>query len=163
MHFDFGSVLVFVGLAAVFLAATLALGRLVRPATPDRRKGLVYECGETPLGPSWFNFNPRFYLIALVFLIFDVEVAFTYPVAAVFRRWVRGGEGARAGLEIALFLLVLLAGLVYVLGRRDLTLTWVAAGPEEPVDDAEGPNAAGGTASAPIAAERYASASEPGA
>jgi NADH-quinone oxidoreductase subunit A len=126
MHFDFGSVLVFVGLAAAFLGATLALGKLVRPATPDARKGLVYECGEAPLGPSWFNFNPRFYLVALVFLVFDVEVAFTYPVAVVFRRWVASGRGAQAIVEIGVFIAVLVLGLGYVLAKGDLAWASVA-------------------------------------
>ena len=141
MHFDFGSVLVFVALAAAFLAATLALGSLLRPATPDAKKGLVYECGETPIGRGWFNFNPRFYLIALVFLIFDVEVAFTYPVATVFRRWVSQGRGARAGLEIAAFVGVLVVGLVYVMARGDLT--WAVGGAHQDGEPADAAPASG--------------------
>src|ERR1700749_251187 len=81
MPIEFLNLLIFVGLAAVFLLVTLAAGRLLRPSTPTVEKGLGYECGERPMGPGWFNFNPRFYVVALIFLIFDVEVAFTYPVA----------------------------------------------------------------------------------
>ena len=55
---------------------------------------MIYECGEKPIGPAWFNFNPRFYIIALVFVIFEVEIAFMFPVASVFK-CVRG-QAARA-------------------------------------------------------------------
>ena len=120
MLFHFASVLVFLLVACGFLGVTLLVGRLVRPSTPSFAKGQVYECGEQPLGASWFNFNPRFYVVALVFLIFDVEIAFTYPVAAVFRRWVQGGEGLVAFAEIAAFIAVLGLGLAYVWRRADL-------------------------------------------
>jgi NADH-quinone oxidoreductase subunit A len=117
---EFASVLIFVLLAAVFLLATLTVGRLLRPSAPNPAKGETYECGEHAVGSSWFNFNPRFYLVALVFLIFDVEVAFTYPVATVFQRWVARGEAAVAFVEIALFIAVLALGLAYVWRRGDL-------------------------------------------
>ena len=120
MMIEFASVLIFVVLAGVFLLATLSLGRLVRPSAPNRAKGATYECGEQPLGSGWFNFNPRFYIVALVFLIFDVEVAFTYPVATVFHRWVARGDGGVAFFEIALFIAVLGLGLGYVWRRGDL-------------------------------------------
>ncbi len=120
MQFQFGSALAFVVIACLFLFVTLLLGRLLRPATQNRDKGTVYECGETPLGGGWFNFNPRFYIVALVFLIFDVEVAFTYPVATVFQRWVGRGDGALAFVEIAAFVLILALGLAYVWVKGDL-------------------------------------------
>jgi NADH-quinone oxidoreductase subunit A len=80
----------------------------------------VYECGEKPLGGGWFNYNPRFYIVALAFLIFDVEVAFTYPVATVLRRWIATGEGLVALVEIGAFVLVLGFALAYVWARGDL-------------------------------------------
>jgi NADH-quinone oxidoreductase subunit A len=120
LSFHFASVLVFLLVACGFLAATLLIGKLPRPATPTRAKGEVYECGEQPLGGGWFNFNPRFYVVALVFLIFDVEIAFTYPVATVFRRWVASGDGLVALLEIGAFIAVLALGLAYVWRRGDL-------------------------------------------
>ena len=128
MSFHFASVLVFLLVACGFLAVTLLIGKLLRPATPTRAKGEVYECGEQPLGGGWFNFNPRFYVVALVFLIFDVEIAFTYPVATVFRRWVASGDGAVALLEIGAFIAVLALGLAYVWRRGDLE--WLR--PERP-------------------------------
>ncbi|MES1172444.1 MAG: NADH-quinone oxidoreductase subunit A [Bacteroidota bacterium] len=120
MPAEFANVLVFALLAALFLLVTLTVGRLVRPSAPTAVKGETYECGERALGGGWFNYNPRFYVVALVFLIFDVEVAFTYPVATVFRRWVARGDGGGAFLEIALFMAVLALGLAYVWRRGDL-------------------------------------------
>jgi NADH-quinone oxidoreductase subunit A len=80
----------------------------------------VYECGEQAIGAAWFNFNPRFYVVALVFLIFDIEIAFTYPVATVFRRWLATGDGAVAFAEIGCFIALLAFGLAYVWRRGDL-------------------------------------------
>lgn len=120
MQFHFAAVLVFLLVACLFLAITLTLGRLVRPSTPTPEKGAVYECGEQALGAGWFNFNPRFYVVALVFLIFDIEVAFTYPVAVVFNRYVATGVGGLALAEITAFIAVLSLGLAYVWRRGDL-------------------------------------------
>jgi NADH-quinone oxidoreductase subunit A len=66
------------------------------------------------------NFNIRFYLTALIFVIFDVEVAFIYPVAVVFRDWVLRGKGLFALTEILVFVGILFVGLVYVWAKRDL-------------------------------------------
>lgn len=131
MPFHFGAVLAFALMACAFVGVTLLAGRLIRPATPNAIKGTVYECGETAMGGSWFNFNPRFYVVALVFLIFDVEVVFTYPVATVFRRWVAQGDGLLAFVEIALFVLVLAVGLAYVWRRGDLEWLRTVPAPED--------------------------------
>jgi NADH-quinone oxidoreductase subunit A len=120
MPIEFASLFIFVLLGAGFLLLTLTLGKLLRPSAPSVDKGLGYECGERPLGSGWFNFNPRFYVIALVFLIFDVEVAFTYPVAVVFKRWVSRGDAGQALVEIGAFIAVLAFGLGYVWRRGDL-------------------------------------------
>jgi NADH-quinone oxidoreductase subunit A len=120
MAFHFASVLVFLLVGCAFLAITLSLGKLVRPHVPSPQKGAVYECGEQALGAGWFNFNPRFYVVALIFLIFDIEIAFTYPVATVFSRWLATGDGALAFFEIAAFVAVLAFGLAYVWRRGDL-------------------------------------------
>jgi len=80
----------------------------------------TYECGEAPVGPAWFNFNPRFYIIALIYIVFDVEIAFVYPVATVFKRWVDQGSGVFALIEIFLFVAILMLGLVYVWVKGDL-------------------------------------------
>ena len=101
----------------------LGLGWLLRPKVDEEQKLGIYECGETPMERAWFNFNPRFYIVALVFLIFDVEVAFTYPVAVVFKKWVAQGNGLYAFFEILLFVGILGVGLAYVWIKGDLE--WV--------------------------------------
>ena len=120
MHFDLANILVFLVMGGVIVFATLALGKLIRPAVEGRAKLEIYECGEHPIHGAWFNFNPRFYIVALIFLIFDVEVAFTYPVGVVYRRWVAEGAGAVAFFEIFLFVAILMLGLAYVWKRGDL-------------------------------------------
>ena len=120
MNFQFANVLVFVLLGAITAALMLGLGFLLRPANPQARKLTTYECGELPSGSAWINFNIRFYLIALVFVIFDVEVAFLYPVAVAFREYVLQGRGVLAFVEILSFLAILFVGLIYVWAKKDL-------------------------------------------
>ncbi|MDF1565944.1 MAG: NADH-quinone oxidoreductase subunit A [Deltaproteobacteria bacterium] len=123
MAFDFATVLVFTLVAVGFLAGALLVGSWVRPDIPDPEKATVYECGERPIGPAWFKFNPRFYLVALVFVIFDVEVAFMFPVVAIYREWVQAGHGLVAFLEIFAFVGILSVALAYVWASGDLA--WV--------------------------------------
>jgi NADH-quinone oxidoreductase subunit A len=129
MYFQFANVLVFFALAFVLCGLMLGLGLLLRPSNPSLGKLSTYECGEPPSGPAWINFNIRFYLIALVFVIFDVELAFVYPVVAVFRNWVTHGRGAFALAEIATFVGILAVGLVYVWVKGDLE--WLKRIPRE--------------------------------
>ena len=129
MYFDFGNVLVFLFLGFVLAAIMLGLGRLLRPANPDAAKLSSYECGEPVTGSAWINFNIRFYLVALVFLVFDVELAFMYPVMAVFKGWIADGRGLFALAEILLFIAILAVGLVYVWAKGDLE--WVKRVPAE--------------------------------
>src|SRR4029079_16978021 len=68
----------------LFLFSNLVLGWLVRPSVPNEEKYEVYECGEPTIGSSFVQFDLRFYVVALLFIIFDVEVAFFFPWAAVF-------------------------------------------------------------------------------
>src|SRR5688572_25405394 len=103
MLFDFANVLVFVILGAAFVGVNLLIGRLLRPANPQERKLSAYECGEPASGSAWMNFNIRFYIIALIFIIFEVEIAFLFPVATTFRRWIENGQGVFAFVEIFVF------------------------------------------------------------
>jgi len=120
MYFELANILLFAILAFFVVFILLVITRLVRPYAPSQEKNSTYECAERPVGQAWFNFNPRFYIIALIFLIFDVEVAFTYPVAVVFRRWVEQGKGGVAFVELAVFIGILLIGLAYVWVKGDL-------------------------------------------
>lgn len=74
----------FAAIGIIFLLANLILGRFVRPANPTPEKLEVYECGEPAIGSSFIQFDLRFYVVALLFIIFDVEVAFFFPWATVF-------------------------------------------------------------------------------
>lgn len=74
----------FAGVAALFLFANLVIGRLVRPNLPNEEKLEVYECGEPVIGSSFVQFDLRFYVVALLFIIFDVEIAFFFPWGTVF-------------------------------------------------------------------------------
>ncbi len=74
----------FAGVAGLFLFVNLLLGRFLRPHLPNEEKLEVYECGEPVIGSSFVQFDLRFYVVALLFIIFDVEVAFFFPWATVF-------------------------------------------------------------------------------
>jgi len=120
MLMAYASVAAFFIVAAAFVFGALVVGRLVRPHNLYAKKLTTYECGEEPVGQAWFNFNPRFYIIALVYIVFDVEIAFLYPIASVFRRWVDQGRGLFALLEVLVFVGILLFGLAYVWVKGDL-------------------------------------------
>jgi len=76
--------LIFLGVAVFFVFIHLMLGKLIRPARPDPEKLTIYECGEPTIGSAWIQFDVRFYVVALLFVMFDVEVAFFFPWAVVF-------------------------------------------------------------------------------
>jgi len=76
--------LLFVAVGAGFILVHLLAGKLIRPNKPYAAKGTIYECGEPTIGSAWIQFDLRFYVVALLFVIFDVEVAFFFPWAVVF-------------------------------------------------------------------------------
>ncbi|MBI2092071.1 MAG: NADH-quinone oxidoreductase subunit A [Deltaproteobacteria bacterium] len=117
---DFALVLIFAVLGILFIFGSLLAGSFLRPKNPNPVKSEIYECGEPSKGSGWINFNMRFYLIALIFVIFDVEAALMFPVAAVFKKWLLSGNGILALAEIGLFVLILAAGLLYVWVKKDL-------------------------------------------
>lgn len=123
MLFNFATVGAFLVLAFIFVFASLAASRLVAPHNPYPEKAVTYECGEPPIGPSWIRFNNRFYIIAMIFLLFDVEIVFILPCAVIFRSWAGGAVGWFIFLEIFIFVLILLGGLAYVWAKGDLS--WV--------------------------------------
>ena len=131
MYFNFGNVLIFFLFGAVFVILNLFMSRLIRPAKPSAEKGSTYECGEIPLGGSWIQFNMRFYVIALVFLVFEVEVIFMFPWAVVLQP-----IGVYALVEMLLFIAILLVGYAYVWRKGDLD--WVMASSVEVNDPASG-------------------------
>ena len=105
--------------------------RLLAPNNPNKEKLTSYECGEDALGSAWAPFNTRFYVIALVFLLFDVEMVFILPWATVFGNHDLANMDKRWGwlslTEMFIFLGILILGLVYVWRKGDLE--WVKAKP----------------------------------
>lgn len=79
-----GYILLFLVVGIGFILVHLLVGKLVRPAKPNPEKLTIYECGEPTIGSAWVQFDLRFYVIALLFVIFDVEVVFFFPWAVVF-------------------------------------------------------------------------------
>jgi NADH-quinone oxidoreductase subunit A len=115
--------------------------RLLSPNKPNPEKLTSYECGEEPTGSAWLPFNSRFYVIALIFLLFEVEMVFVFPLAIVFGshdaiaiepRW-----GKLALIEMFLFLGILFLGLIYVWVKGDLD--WIKPEPVRPVADSSIP------------------------
>lgn len=78
------SVTLFVAFGAAFVFLNMLVGAVARPQVPNPEKAAVYECGEPSIGSSWVQFDLRFYIVALVYLIFDVEVALFYPWAVAY-------------------------------------------------------------------------------
>lgn len=128
--FNFANVLVFFLAGVAFVYVNLAVGALLRPRKYGRDKMRIYECGEPTIGSSWVRYNIHFYMIALVFLVFDVDVVFLFPVAAALKWFVQQGLGWLAFSEIMTFVGVLLLGLVYA--WRYGNLDWVR--PELPYE-----------------------------
>jgi NADH-quinone oxidoreductase subunit A len=118
--FDFGLIVIFLAVGMGFMFAALLVGALVRPRRLRQERNATYECGESPIGKGWYNFNPRFYMLAILFLIFDVEIAVTYPVVAVLRSWAERGQGLAAYFEILIFVIIIVTGLVFLWVRGDL-------------------------------------------
>jgi|TARA_B100000029_G_scaffold25250_2_gene24899 NADH-quinone oxidoreductase subunit A len=118
MYRDFGTVLVAALLGIIMVAVPLIVQWLIAPSKKTKEKLETYECGEESEGSAWLQFNIRFYVIALIFLIFDVEVVFLFPWAVVFKEL-----GLLAMVEMGIFLVILIIGLAYVWVKSDLD--WV--------------------------------------
>src|SRR5918993_1809212 len=90
------SVTIFIAFGAGFVLVNMIVGQLARPQIPNPEKLTVYECGEPVIGSSWVQFDLRFYIVALVYLIFDVEVALFYPWAVAY------GDAAALGQSLGM-------------------------------------------------------------
>jgi NADH-quinone oxidoreductase subunit A len=122
---EFGKALIFIFIGVIFVILGLFGAWIFRPRRPYPEKNATYECGEEPVGSAWIRLNVRFYVIALVFLIFDVEVAFLFPWALVYRQF-----GLFGFLEMAVFLVILFVGYAYIWIHGDLE--WDKPQPEIP-------------------------------
>src|SRR5438132_6841744 len=109
MNLAYVAILVSFGIAGIVVAVLLGAGAFLRPRKPSVVKGEAFECGNPPTGPAWGRFSVKFYLTAILFIVFDVEVVFLYPWAILFRRL-----GVFGFVEMLIFVAILSLGLGYV-------------------------------------------------
>jgi NADH-quinone oxidoreductase subunit A len=105
-----------VGVVLVF--GTLALARVLSPAVPTREKVTTYESGIDPIGRGWAQANVRYYIFALLFVVFDVEAVFLFPWAVVFEEL-----GTQAFVEMVIFIAILAIALLYAIKKK--VLEWL--------------------------------------
>ena len=141
---EFGKVFIFLLMGILSVGATLFLSRLIAPRNPTPLKLTSYECGEEPSGSSWVQFNSRFYVIALIFLLFDVEMVFIFPWTTVFAQesLIRAVPewGWISLVEMFVFVLILIIGLLYVWKKGDLD--WIKPSQQIPHVDSAIPRSA---------------------
>lgn len=114
----FGEVLLFIIAGVIFILVTLFVARMIRPHRPNPEKLSTYESGEEPISAAWSQFNIRFYIIALIFLLFEVEIVFLFPWSTVFANKklieeTNGLWGWFTLIEMLTFIFVLALGLAY--------------------------------------------------
>lgn len=114
---EYSSVVIFAGLIVVFGVVSLAVARLLRPARPEPAKLMNYECGAEPIGPAWVRFPAGFYLVALVFILFDTLAIFLFPWALILRSAGLGAFWIVTGF-------VGIVGLGWLYAQREGVLEW---------------------------------------
>lgn len=112
---EFGKIFAFILLAIVFVVVSLFFAKIIAPKRESKEKFTIYECGENPIGSPWVKFNIRFYIVALIFLIFDVEIVLLIPWVYVYQDY--GFSGFWVGF---VFLFVLVLGIAYEWKKGDL-------------------------------------------
>lgn len=110
-------IVVYLALIVAFAVVSLAVAHLLGPRRPSPAKSQVYECGAEPIGQAWVRFPVGFYLVALVFIVFDVLAVFLFPWALALR-----GLGARGVAAMVLFLAII--GLGWLYAYRERILEW---------------------------------------
>ena len=109
---------IFAIVGAVLVFGTLGLSRLVRPNVPTEAKYTTYESGIDPIGTGWAQTNVRYYVFALLFVVFDVEAVFLFPWAIVFE-----DLGTQAFVEMTIFIGILALALLYAIKKK--VLEWL--------------------------------------
>lgn len=122
---EFGKVFIFFILGVVFVAGGLLVAKILRPQNPTTEKLLPYECGEDPIGSPWVKFNIRFYVVALIFILFDVELVLLFPWALIYQKL-----GLYSYISGALFIGILFLADFYLWAKGDLE--WVRPQPLTP-------------------------------
>lgn len=119
---DYVTVLVFVALGAILVGGAVGASKLIAPNNPGGLKDVPYESGIEPIGSGWNQTHIRYYVFALLFLIFDVEAVFIFPWAIQLNAFQAAGRGLFALIEMFIFILILLMGLIYAI--RKGVLSW---------------------------------------
>ncbi len=122
---DFGNLLLFLTTGALFVGVALFASKMIRPDRPNKEKLMIYECGEIPFGNARVQFNNRFYIIGLMFLIFEVEILLLFPWAMVFK-----DVGWFAFFAMFIFVFLIFIGFIYELGKGQLK--WEVPKPVRP-------------------------------
>lgn len=137
----YAGVLLFIFGGIIFVLGGIIASKVLAPHRPNPEKNSTYECGEDPIGSARIQLNNRFYVAALIFLIFDVEVIFLFPWATVYAKEAMILEAHAWGwfalIEVLLFAGILLLGLAYVWVKGDLD--WVKPDPIQPSTDSQVP------------------------
>lgn len=132
---EFGKVFLILLVGVAVVSGTMLLSKLLSPSKPNALKLSSYECGEEPSGNAWMQINSRFYVIALVFLLFEVEMIFIFPWSTIFAQKELIGASSAWGwlalIEMFVFVGILLLGLVYVWRRKDLN--WIKPEPKRTI------------------------------
>lgn len=139
---EFGKVLLFIIGGIVFVCGGLITSWIIRPNRPNHEKLTSYESGEEPMSNAWGHFNIRFFIIALIFILFEVEIVFLFPWATVFGNkaminQTNGLWGWFSLAEVFLFIGILVLGLAYAWING--FLDWVKPTPEKPVNKSKVP------------------------
>ncbi|WP_259016363.1 NADH-quinone oxidoreductase subunit A [Emticicia fluvialis] len=139
---DFGIILLSFIFAALAVMLVFGISRLLRPKRPTVEKLMTYESGEDPIGNANIRFNVRYYVVALIFILFDVELVFLFPWATVFGNkelieQTNGQWGWFTLAEMVIFIAVLALGLAYVWAKGHLE--WVRPEMKEPRIDSKVP------------------------
>ena len=119
---DYTTVAAFLLLGVALVGVAMGLSKLIRPDNPTVAKSKTYECGIDPVGGGWSQTHIRYYIFALLFLIFDVEAVFIFPWAIQLESFSEVGMGAFVLVEMVVFIGILVMGLVYAV--RKGVLRW---------------------------------------
>jgi NADH-quinone oxidoreductase subunit A len=111
-------IFIFVAVVAVLIPITLLLARLIRPDNPNRTKLMPYECGIDPVDSARGRYTVRYYIIAILFVVFDVETIFLFPWAVKFK-----ALGMFGLMEMLVFLAILIVGYIWIWGKG--ALEWI--------------------------------------
>ena len=118
MPANYVPVFIFIALIIIAIPATLLIAALVRPKNPNRAKSMAYECGVDPVGDSRARYTIRFYIVAILFVVFDVETIFLFPWAVQYK-----ALGLFGLVEMMVFLAILIVGYVWIWKKG--ALEWV--------------------------------------